>query len=213
MAFGRRTRRSETCFTHCDGQACDSTFWRWHRAAVVPESWPDSSKTPWRWRLENDAVEATRVQFLTACGHGRGCPCPRSRRRRPAQPRMAERSRRRESGGPEGRSERPAMGRGHPRPARRVTSGGTLKNCKSRGEGLSCLQRTRVGRRLMHSADAPSERFDSRGNQGVPDEGALRGQALTYVDPRKPSSRSWLIHRETGERTIAMRSMRAADYR
>jgi len=44
---------------------------------------------------------------------------------------MAERSHLRESGGPEGRSERPATGRGHPRPMRRAPSD-TDKNCKSR---------------------------------------------------------------------------------
>jgi hypothetical protein len=41
---------------NCDGQACGSTFWRWPRAAKVPESWPDSSNTRSPWRLENDAV-------------------------------------------------------------------------------------------------------------------------------------------------------------
>jgi hypothetical protein len=43
---------------------------------------------------------------------------------------MAERRRLRESGGPEGRNERPATGRGHPRPPRRVASAGHSKTAK-----------------------------------------------------------------------------------
>jgi hypothetical protein len=46
----------------------------------------------------------------------RGCPCPRSRRRWPAQPRRAKRRHLRVSGGQDARSERPAMGHGQPRP-------------------------------------------------------------------------------------------------
>ena len=45
-----------------------------------------------------------------------GCPRPKNRRRRPAEPWMAKRRRLRESGGQDGRSKRPAMGRGQPRP-------------------------------------------------------------------------------------------------
>ena len=52
-------------------------------------------------------------------GLGRGCPCPESRHR--------------VSEGQDARSERPAMGRGHPRPTRRATSHAS-KNCKSRRE-------------------------------------------------------------------------------
>ena len=45
----------------------------------------------------------------------RGCPCPGSRRRRPAEAWMPERRRLRESGAQDGRSERPATGHGQPR--------------------------------------------------------------------------------------------------
>jgi hypothetical protein len=55
------------------------------------------------------------VDRMPNVGPVRGCPCPGSRRRRPAEPWMAERRRLRESECPEGRSERPATGRGQPR--------------------------------------------------------------------------------------------------
>ncbi len=55
-------------------------------------------------------------------GAGRGCPCPASRRCRPAKAWMPQRSRHRANGAQEGRSERPATGQGQPRPSRDVAS-------------------------------------------------------------------------------------------
>ena len=50
----------------------------------------------------------------------RGCPCPESRRVTTSEARMAKRSRHRVSAGRDGRSERPATGRGQPRPTQDV---------------------------------------------------------------------------------------------
>ena len=51
---------------------------------------------------------------------GKGCPCPESRRVTTSEARMAKRSRHRVSAGRDGRSERPATGRGQPRPTQDV---------------------------------------------------------------------------------------------
>ena len=67
-----------------------------------------------------------------------GCPRPRNRRRRPAEPWMAKRRRLRASGGQDGRSERPAMGRGQPRPTETCTFCCHRKNFQSRTQSHSC---------------------------------------------------------------------------
>ncbi len=75
-----------------------------------------------RQKLQKSKRGAFRVRFMTESGHGRGCPCPRSRRWRQAKAGCRERSRHREGGCHDGIRERPATGRGHPRPTRRIAS-------------------------------------------------------------------------------------------
>ena len=55
-------------------------------------------------------------------GAGRGCPCPESRRRWPAEAWMPQRRHLRANAAQDGRSERPATGHGQPRPSQDVAS-------------------------------------------------------------------------------------------
>jgi hypothetical protein len=74
----RPNRRSVTCSTRCDGQACDSTFWRWPRAAGVPETWPGSWNTRSPWQRDEDVFKPLRACFLAESGWSReGVPMPR----------------------------------------------------------------------------------------------------------------------------------------
>ena len=80
---------------------------------------------------------------------GRGCPCPRSRRRRPAEPWMAKRSRlSSERKAPEGRSERQASGMGSPGP--RVASTSVARRLRDGKSLVACARKVRRRLRLRH---------------------------------------------------------------
>ena len=81
------------------------------RCLVTPQAFADPRLACALLTTRHDQPRpATRV-----CPLARGRPCSESRRSRQAEPWMAKRRRVRASGGHEGRSERPATGRGRPR--------------------------------------------------------------------------------------------------
>jgi len=116
---------------HCDVAMPTPRGEAERQRAGVPKNRPGFWNTQSPWRREDDVFKPSRASWHKRGAHGRGCPCPESRRRRPAEPWMAERRRLRVTAGPEGRRERPATGRGHRRPTRTATSHAS-ENCKSR---------------------------------------------------------------------------------